>query len=149
MESLHRLTRMATSLFALCLSACTESTDPWSSVGLRTEVAEATASAGDIVLIRAILTNPTTRQISINSQCGPPVLFELRTGSGSSIYPVPLDASFTCELTDVHILEPGETDTVAVRWRVAAATGVYEVRSGFVRTGGLQRLSAPVALVIR
>jgi hypothetical protein len=124
-------------------------TSPSPIVELRTQVAQATASAGDTVVVRAILTNPSTRQTYTSAGCGPPVRIETRAGSGSAIYPIPIEATFTCQLTDISTLEPGETDTLVVRWRVAAEVGEYGVRSGFLGSNGLLRLTAPVALSIR
>jgi hypothetical protein len=138
-------------LFAcgLLTTACAESSGPLSVVTLRTEIAPASVSQGDTVVMRAILTNPSTRQLDLASPCGPPVLFEVRSSSGDLIYPIPLNTAFTCERNDGHDLAPGEVDTVYARWRVTAAAGQYTVRSGFRSEANLRRLTSPIALTIR
>lgn len=133
----------------LVVSACTDTSGPSAVVQLRTEIAPAVVAPGDTLMIRAILTNPTMRRLDVGAACGPPVLFEVRAGTGDAIYPIPLSATFTCERSDVHELEPGETDTVSTRWSVTAAVGQYAVRSGFRSESGLQRLTSPATLTIR
>jgi len=135
--------------FGLLLGACTDASGPSSVINLRTEVTPATVTTGDTVVFRAILTNPGARNLETGSACGPPVLFEVRGSTGELIYPIPLDATFTCERRDVHELEPGESDTVVTRWRVTASAGGYSVRSGFRGDKGLERLTSPIALTIK
>jgi hypothetical protein len=148
-ERTHRVARLAASLLVVFVTSCGEPNEPFAGVELRTQVVPATAWTGDTVVLRAILTNRSTRQAYTSAGCGPPVRIEIRAGSGSAIYPIPIDATFTCQLTDISILEPGETDTLVVPWRVAATVGEYGVRSGFLGSNGLLRLTAPVALSIR
>lgn len=136
-------------LVGVLLTACTEASGPSFVVALRTELASTTVMRGDTLLIRAILVNPSSRRLDVGSSCGPPVLFELRPSAGDPIYPVPLDATFTCERVDVHELEPGETDTVSTLWRADAPAGRYTVRSGFRSAKGLERLTTPATLTIR
>lgn len=130
-------------------SGCTESSGPSFAVGLRTEVTPRALARGDTLLLRAILTNPTARRLDVGASCGPPVLFEVRARTGEVIHPIPLSLTFTCDRIDVHELEPGETDTVLTRWRVSAAAGRYEVRSGFRGGSGLERVTSPATLTIR
>lgn len=133
----------------LTLAACTEASAPFFKADLRTEVAPATVTAGDTVVLRAIMTNPTAQRLDVGGACGPPVFFEVNPSAGDPLYPIPLDLPFTCERNDLHDLEPGEVDTLTVRWRVPAAAGQYSVRSGFRTANGLERLSSPVALTVR
>lgn len=129
----------------LALPGCRDATAAEERVTLRTEVVPATAAVGDTVLLRAILHNPTSRRAEF-ALCGPPVLFEVRTPAAAIVYPIPLDAAFACPGLDVHLLEPGERDTVSVRWRVTGDAGLYAVRSGFREGAGLARRSAPASL---
>ncbi len=141
--------RRGTLLIALGTAACTESSAPFFAADLRTEVAPAVVTAGDTVVLRAIMTNPTARRLDVGGACGPPVFFEVKPSAGDLLYPIPLDLTFTCERNDFHELEPGEVDTLLTRWRVPATVGQYSVRSGFRTANGLERLSAPVALNLR
>lgn len=133
----------------LLVGACTEASGPLDVVRLRTEISPAVVATGDTLAIRAILTNPTNRRLNLSVGCGPPVLFEVRTSGGDLISPIAPNLTFTCERIDAHDLEPGEVDTLSIRWRVSATAGQYEVRSGFQSVSGLQRLTSPVTLTIR
>lgn len=133
----------------LTIAACTESSAPFFSADLRTEVSPAIVTAGDTVVLRAIMSNPTSERLDVGGACGPPVFFEVNPSAGDPLYPVPLDLAFTCERNDFHDLEPGEVDTLTTRWRVPAAAGQYSVRSGFRTASGLERLTSSVALTVR
>ena len=136
-------------ILGLLTTACIDASGPSSAVRLRTEFMPVIVAPGDTLVIRAVLTNPTARRLDVGVSCGPPALFEVRARTGEPIYPIPLNATFTCERSDLHDLEPGETDTVQVRWHVSAARGQYEVRSGFRGVRGLERLTSPATLTIR
>ncbi len=136
-------------VIGLAIAACTESSAPFFAADLRTEVAPAVVTAGDTVVLRAIMTNPTARRLDVGGACGPPVFFEVNPSAGEPLYPIPLDLPFTCERNDLHDLEPGEVDTLTTRWRVPTAAGQYSVRSGFRTASGLERLTVPVSLTIR
>ena len=133
---------------ALTLVACSRSLAPYDVIELRTEVAPAAFAVGDTVMIRAIMRNPTSTVIEPGRACGPPVLFEFRNGSGAVVHPIALDGIFTCPGLDYHVLEPFETDTVVVRWRVELTPGPWSVRSGFRAGSKLDRLSPPVGVVV-
>lgn len=149
MTVILRLQRSGAYVCGLLILACSDASGPTSVVTVRTEVTPATVAIGDTVVFRAILTNPSARRLDLGSVCGPPVLFEVRASTGDVTYPIPLDLTFTCERTDVHDLEPGESDTVSTRWRVSATAGQYSVRSGFRNGQRLQRLTNPIALTVR
>ena len=139
--------RSSVLVVGLLTTGCTEASGPSFAVGLRTEVTPGAVASGDTVVLRAILTNPTTRRVDVKVSCGPPVLFEVRGRTGVPIYPISLDATFTCDRIDMHDLEPGETDTVQTRWHVNASAGRYEVRSGFRGVSGLERMATPAAVL--
>ena len=133
---------------ALAIGACARSLAPYDAVELRTEVAPTTFAVGDTVVIRAIMRNPTSTVVEPGRACGPPALFEFRNGSGAVVHPIALDGAFTCPGLDYHVLEPFETDTVLVRWRVELTPGPWSVRSGFRAGVKLDRLSPPVDVVV-
>lgn len=124
-------------------AACAGGTAPAPGVRLRAEALSPSPRIGETVRLLGILTNETAERVDLNAACGPPVLFEVTTPAGARVYPVPLDGAFECPLLDVHELEPGETDTVAVAWRAPAAVGRYAIRAGFRAGSRLEGLTAP------
>jgi hypothetical protein len=56
---------------------------------------------------------------------------------------------FACPLLDSNVLEPVETDTVAIRWRVPQTRGRYVLRAGVIDEAGLTAISAPVDVEAR
>lgn len=148
--SLRQCARRGMHVFAVVLlGACAAPAGPFPGVQLETEVTPNAAAGGDTVTIRAILHNPTERKVEVGGACGPPVLFEIRRSpSGAPIYPIPLEAAFLCPGEDYHVLDPGETDTVAISWRTPGP-GKFAVRSGFRSGSGLQRLTGPAILTVQ
>ncbi len=143
-----RLVRMI-AVWTLAAAACSRSVAPHEALDLRTAVIPTAAALGDTVTLLAIITNPTHRTVEAGRACGPPALFEFRNQAGGLIHPIPLDGIFTCPGLDYHVLEPFETDTVMVRWRITLTPGAWSARSGFRSATGLVRLSDPVSLSIR
>lgn len=129
--------------------ACGGTLEPFQSIELRTEVAPAAVAVGDTVTLRAIMRNPSNTAIETGLACGPPVLFEIRHAAGDLVHPIPLDGVFTCPFLDYHLLEPHETDTVTIRWRVDLRSGDWSVRSGFRRAAGLEDLTHPARLRVK
>jgi hypothetical protein len=134
---------------AIALVACSGSLDPRGSVVLRSEVSPGIVSVGDTVTLRAIMHNVSDRVVDVNTACGPPVLFELRRGTGEVVHPISPVGVFTCEGRDYHVLEPFEVDTVLIRWRVNLTSGAWDVRSGFRNGPELARLSAATPLTVQ
>ena len=156
------LTRHFVLLTAIAGAACTRGTEPnplsdearrrAPNVG-QLQIALGTlppsVAAGDVVRLVAVAHNPTDATVDIGYQCGPPLAFEVTAPSGARLHPIPLDIPYTCERLDVHDVEPGETDSVAVDWTVPAATGRYQVRAGVRVHSALEWLTAARALVVR
>ena len=141
--------RSIAAVAALGSAACAAGTGPAGGVELRAEAVPTAARVGDTLRLLAVLSNRTAARVDLNRACGPPVLFEVTTPGGARVYPVPLDAAFTCPLLDEHELEPGETDTVAVTWRAPAPAGRYAVRAGFRAGARLVDLTAPTGIQVQ
>jgi hypothetical protein len=144
----RRVWFIASALIGLVL-ACENALVPSEVIELSTEVTPSVLAAGDTVILRAIMRNPTSEAIETGLSCGPPVLFELRGDGGEVVHPLSLDGVWTCPLLDYHLLEPHETDTVVARWRVELNPAQWAVRSGFRNGARLERLSRPVNLTVR
>lgn len=145
----HLARRLPTVASLAFIASCSEPTGPFPAVQLRTEVAPHIISLGESAAMLAILHNPTSQRVEVNTACGPPVLFEVHTPTAEGpVYPIPLDAAWLCDGADYHVLEPGETDTVSTSWRPVAA-GSFAVRSGFRAGGHLERLTRPATLSVR
>jgi hypothetical protein len=130
--------------------SCSDSLTPFPEVSLRTEAAPSILSNGDELTMRSILQNHTGETVEVGAACGPPTLFELRPSSGDVVHPIPLDGAFTCPHLDYHTLQPFETDTVTIRWRVTGLdAGQWQLRSGFRRGLGLERLTEPVVITVQ
>jgi hypothetical protein len=59
------------------------------------------------------------------------------------------NGAFTCELGPHHFADPGETETLRLRWRVPAERGVYRAVTGLRGRGGLANRSAPAQFGVR
>lgn len=143
---------LALGVIALAAASCSDSLSPFPDVVLRTEAAPSFVSAGDTLTMWSILQNTSAETIAVGSACGPPTLFELRHNVAGRMFPIdPANAVFTCEGSDWHTLEPLETDTVRIRWRVTGelVAGVWEVRSGFRHGIRLVRLTEPVIITVQ
>ncbi len=102
------------------------------------------AQVGDDVTITLVATNPTDQIAQWTSGCGLDLGFEFRNANGQ-IVEAPRFGTCTMELRELS-LEPGETLTRTVRWRLGSARGpAGPVSSGTVQVVGLLGLSDHVA----
>ena len=104
--------------------------------------------AGDTLELIVTLHNPTATTVDMGmGGCGPSLLFEVTPPSGPRLHPIPLDlppnAAWTCDRRDIHDIEPGETDSLTIRWPAPAAAGRYQVWAGvrMPASPGLQRIT--------
>jgi hypothetical protein len=124
---LHRLVFPLLALAAVLGTACSGATDIESQLELGLSLDRTSAAVGDTVVFTATAYNPTRERIQVGLECGPPLDVVLTTPSGTvvSLLTSVHGGAFTCELTEAHFADPGETERVVVAWPVVGETGVY------------------------
>lgn len=110
-------------------------------------------TSGDTIEFIATATNTGLQRVRIGVQCGPALDVAIRLpGGGERSALTDLlgsNGAFICPLTESHFADPGETETVRIRWRVPSAPGTYSAVSGLRRADGLGNVSEPVVLTVR
>jgi hypothetical protein len=104
------------------------------------------AVTGQHVMVDVIARN-SGRTTHHTIGCGPGLDVEVRAPDGGArliLSPLP----HICPLMDSNALEPGETDTVSVRWDVPFVVGEYELRGGVRAERGLIARSAPTRITV-
>jgi hypothetical protein len=121
----------------VALAACTTSaSEPADKVRVDATVAPLSARVGDEVTVTLVATNPTNDVAHWSSGCGLDLGFELRNANGQ-VVEAPRFGTCTMELRQLA-LEPGETLTRSVRWRVGSVGGpAGPLPNGAVQVVGL------------
>ena len=137
---------IALTVTAATLGGCSSGTGP-EFIRTRLEVEGAAASVGEEVTLRVIATNLGIRTVEMNGSCGPPFILEVQDPSGARELLVGGVPSI-CALYDDHVLEPAETDTIAVRWTAPGSTGRYRLWAWARLPSGLGARSPAVTLEV-
>ena len=112
---------------SLALSGCDSGTGP-ELIRTKLEVESAIVSAGDEIELRVIATNLGHRTVELNGSCGTPFVLEVQSPNGSRTFLL-RDVPSICALSDHHVLEPGKTDMMTLRWTAPEQTGRYRLRA--------------------
>ena len=121
-------------------------------IQVRLRVHPVLASPGDTIQFLIEATNLTDRTIQIGTPCGPALdsyVFKNGAISVSVLQAVAAGAVFTCELGPHHFADPGETETLRLRWPAPPIRGEYIAIAGIRRADGLGNRTEPVKFEIR
>lgn len=112
----------------------------------------ATAALGDTITFAAAVTNRGNTRVQVGLNCGPSldVVLAAREGLELSVLHtfVQSNGGAPCPSTEEHFADPGETETLHLKWR-ASARGTFTARAGLRRSAGIGNLSMPITVVVR
>lgn len=145
-----RVVSVATFLAVVLGLGCRSSTGPYAEIVTRLEIDQTRIAVGEPLTLRAIATNHGERTVELldGPGCGPGMSFEVRFPSGVRELLPSGEVPSTCELLDGHILEPGETDTLALAWAVPGPPGTYRVWAGVRARSGIAARSTPLDITV-
>ena len=144
---MQRIRFGASIICALILVGCGHPEGPTTQITARLFVPQLSASPGEELVLQVEVTNHG-RHAFRHAGCGPGVDVEVGAPDGTTRL-VLLGQIFACPLLDSSVLEPGETDTSAVRWKVPAARGTYTLHGGVAVNAGLTARSAAQHVEVR
>jgi hypothetical protein len=112
-----------------------------------------TVAPGDTVHFLAQARNPTEARIHIGPRCSPAldVMVTRPGGVRQSLLAstVGTNGVLACEPARAHVVAPGDSSVIMLRWVAPAQRGEYLARAGLRDTLGLSNLSDPVSVVVR
>ena len=135
-------------LVTLSIAACDRATSSREDVVTRLEVPATTFAAGDAVPLRVIVTNRGRESVQAGVACGPGFDVEVRAPDGSRSF-ILRGTPSVCPIFDSNIIEPEETDSIVVPWRVPGAAGYYSLTGGVQVRAGLRARSVPHTVTVR
>jgi len=128
------------------------SRDSLPTVETRITVPSSRLSRGDLIDLTVTATNHGTERVTIGVACGPSLDVLVRYPDGTersalwdSVAP---NADFTCPGGPSHWVDPGQTKTEHISWRVPASPGTYHLQATLRRGDRLGNLSRSVAIVV-
>lgn len=128
------------SLAALVVAvACHSPVDPYAAVTSSIVLPTGRVVSGDSVVLLVTARNAGFTRLILGEGCGEGLDVEVTAPEGKA-RSLTRGLPQICPLFDSNVLEPGETDSVRVRWVVPAAPGTYHLRGGL---RGAQGLGAP------
>jgi hypothetical protein len=107
-------------------------------------------NAGDSVAFITVVTNQTDARVQIGTECGPStdVLVIYPNGDEHSALLDGMPPNFTCQLLDLHFVDPRSTKSFVLIWH-PPGSGTYVASGGLRRGDGFGNLSAPVTVIAR
>ncbi|MCU0626221.1 MAG: hypothetical protein MUF21_06990 [Gemmatimonadaceae bacterium] len=122
-------------------------------VTVRMTPSRSMVAPGDTIAFIVSITNGTDASIELQGPCGPEADVQVTPASNGN--PSVLAAFvgprgvFTCERGPHHVLEPRETQVLALQWRAPAGRGDYRARAGLRHHDGLANASPALVVMVR